>query len=90
MLILNFQYFGHLIQRADSFEKTLMLEKIEGKRKRGVTEYQMVEWHHLLNGHEFWQTLGDSKGWGSLMSYSSWGHKQLDTTEQLNNDNNNI
>ena len=46
-----------------------------------MTEDEMVEWHHLLNGHEFWQNLGDSKGQGSVMCYSSWGHKQLDTTE---------
>ena len=42
MLMLNLQYFGHLIQRADSLEKTLMLRKIEGRRKKGVTEDEMV------------------------------------------------
>ena len=47
MLKLKLQYFGHLMQRADSFEKTLMLEKIEGRRRRGrVTEDEMVGWHH--------------------------------------------
>ena len=47
MLKLKFQYFGHLMQRADSFEKTLMLEKIEGRRRRGwMTEDEMVGWHH--------------------------------------------
>ena len=50
MLKLKLQYFGHLIQRTDSFEKTLMLGKIEGRRRRG---WQMVGWHHWLNGHEF-------------------------------------
>ena len=50
MLKLKLQYFGHLMQRADSFEKTLMLGKIEGRRRRGR---QMVGWHHQLNGHEF-------------------------------------
>ena len=46
--------FGHLMQRADSFEKTLMLGKIEGRRRRGrTTEDEMVGWHHQLNGHEF-------------------------------------
>ena len=44
--------FGHLIQRMDSFEKTLMLEKVEGRRRRGTTEDEMVGWHHRLNGHE--------------------------------------
>ena len=46
MLKLKFQYFGHLMQRADSLEKTLMLGKIEGGRRRGTTEDEMVEWHH--------------------------------------------
>ena len=53
MLKLKFQYFGHLMQRADSFEKTLMLGKIEGRREKGMTEDEMVGWHHQLNGHEF-------------------------------------
>ena len=42
MLKLKLQYFGHLMQRANSFEKTLMLGKIEGKRRRGQTEDEMV------------------------------------------------
>ena len=45
MLKLKFQYFGHLMQRTDSLEKTLMLGKIVGKRRRGVTEDEMVRWH---------------------------------------------
>ena len=53
MLKLKLQYFGHLMQRADSFEKTLMLGKIEGRREKGMTEDEMVGWHHQLNGHEF-------------------------------------
>uniref|UniRef100_A0AC11CY37 Uncharacterized protein n=1 Tax=Ovis aries TaxID=9940 RepID=A0AC11CY37_SHEEP len=52
MLKLKLQYFGHLMQRADSLEKTLMQGKIEG-RKRGMTEDEMVGWHHQLNGREF-------------------------------------
>ena len=48
----------------------------------------MVGWHHLLNGNEFEQSLGDDDGQGSLTCYSPWGHKELDTTERLNNDNN--
>ena len=47
----------------------------------------MVGWHHRLNGHEFKQSPGDSEGQGSLVCYSPWGHKELDTTEQLNNNN---
>ena len=52
MLKLNLQNCGHLMQRDDSFEKTLMLAKIEGEEK-GTAEDEMVGWHHRLNGHEF-------------------------------------
>ena len=52
MLKLKLQYFGHLIRRTDSFEKTLMLGKIEGRRRR-TTEDEMVGWHHQLYGHKF-------------------------------------
>ena len=54
MLKLKLQYFGHLMRRADSFEKTLVLGMIEGRRRRGWQEDEMVGWHHWLNGHEFW------------------------------------
>ena len=53
MLKLKLQYFGHLMRRNDLFEKTLMLGMIEGGRRRGMTEDEMVGWHHQLNGHEF-------------------------------------
>ena len=53
MLKLKLQYFGHMMQRADSFEKTLMLGKIEGQSRRGTTEDEMVGWHLRLTGHEF-------------------------------------
>ena len=45
----------------------------------------MVEWHHLLNGHEFEQTLGDIEGQGSLACCSPWDCKELNMTERLNN-----
>ena len=64
MLKLKLQYFGHLMRRADSFEKTLML---------GKTEDEMVGWHHRLNGHEFEQALGDGEGQGGLLCCSPWG-----------------
>ena len=51
-LKMKLHYFGHLMQRTDSLEKTLKLGKIEGGRRKGMTEYEMVGWHHLLNGHE--------------------------------------
>ena len=46
MLKLKLQYFGHLMQRTDSFEKSLMLAKIEGRRRWGMIEDEMTEWHH--------------------------------------------
>ena len=49
-----------------------------------MTEDEMFGWHHQLSGHEFDQTPGDSEGQGSLACYGSWGHKESDTTEQLN------
>ena len=52
MLKLKLQYFGHLMVRTDSFEKTLMLGKIEGGRRRERQD-EMIGWHHQLNGHEF-------------------------------------
>ena len=76
---------GHLMQRADSLEKTLMLGKIEGRGSRGVTEDEIVGWHHQLNGHEFEQTPGESEGHGSLACCRPWVHKESDTTERLNN-----
>ena len=62
ILKLKVQYFGHLIQRADSVEKTLMLGKIEGQKKKRAAEDEMVRWHQQLKGHEFEQTLGDNEG----------------------------
>ena len=52
MLKLQLQYFGHLMRRVDSLEKTLMFGKIEGRRRRGQ-QRMAVRWHHRLNGHEF-------------------------------------
>ena len=88
-LMLKFQYFGPLMQRANSLEKTLILGKMEGRRWRqrmrwldDITDSMdmMVGWYHWLNGHEFEQTLGDSEGWGSLGCWDPGG--------RLNNDNN--
>ena len=62
MMKLKLQYFGHLMRRVDAFEKTLMLGKVEGRRRRGMTEDELVGWHHRLDGHEFEQTPGDGEG----------------------------
>ena len=51
---------------------------------KGTTEDEMVGWHHQLNEHEFGWTLGVGDGQGGLVCYSSWGFKELDTTERLN------
>ena len=53
MLKLKLQYFGHLMRRADSLEKTLMLGGTGGGKEKGTTEDEMVGWHHRLNGLEF-------------------------------------
>ena len=66
MLKLKLQYFGHLMQRADSLEKTLILAKIEGKKRRRRPKDEMVGWYHQLNGHEFEQTPWDGEGHESL------------------------
>ena len=71
MLKLKLQSFGHLMGRTDSLEKTLMLGKIEGRRRRGqTTEDEMVGWHHQLNGHGFGWTLGVGDGQGGLVCCS--------------------
>ena len=88
LLKLKLQYFGHLRQRANSLEKTLMLGKIEGKRRRGQQRIrQMVRQHHQFNGHESEQTSGDSVGQRSLACCSPWGRKELEMTQQQNNHN---
>ena len=70
MLKLKLQYFGHLMRRTNSLEKTLMLGKTEGRRRRGQTEDEMVGWHHRLDGHEFEQALGVGDGQESLVCCS--------------------
>ena len=80
MLKLKLQYFGHVMQRTDSLEKTLMLEKLKAGGE-GMKEDEMVGWHHRLDGHEFEQALGVGDGQRSLACYSPWGRKESDTTE---------
>ena len=66
ILKLKLQYFGHLLWRTDSLEKTLILGKIGRQEEKGTTEDEMVGWHHQLNGHEFEKTpelVTDREAW---------------------------
>ena len=86
MLKLKFQYFGHLMSRL------IWKDRDAGKdwgQEKGMTEDEMVGWHHRLNGHEFEQALEDGEGQGSLACCSPWGHKELNMIERLNNSNKN-
>ena len=80
MLKLKLQYFGHLMQRADSLEKTLMLGKIAGGRRRGQ---QRLRWLDYITDS---MVMGSVSWWGQggLTCCSSWGHKESDMTEWLN------
>ena len=64
MLKLKLQYFGHMMQRADSLQKTLILGKIEGKRE--TTEDEVFGWNHRLNRHESEQMSGATEEQESL------------------------
>ena len=83
-LKLKLQYFGHLMGRTDSLEKTLMLRKIEVGRRSKWTEDEMVGWHHRLSGHEFEQAPGINDGQGHLACCSPRGRRELDMTELTN------
>ena len=83
MLKLKLQYVGYLMQRADSFERPWCWERW-GQEEKGQTEDEMVGWHHRLNIHGFGWTMGVGDGQGGLVCCGSWGHKELDMSEQLN------
>ena len=83
ILKLKLQYFGHLMWRADSFEKALMLGKIEGRGRRGWQRMRWLDGTTNSMDMSVW-TLGVGDGQGGLACCCSWGHKQSDTTEWLN------
>ena len=74
MLKLKLQYFGKDPDVGEDWRQ----------EEKGMTENEMIGWHHWLNGHEFEQAPGVGEGQGSLVYYSPWGCKQSDMTEQLN------
>ena len=83
MLKLKLQYFGHLMQRVDSLEKT-DAGRDWGQEEKGTTEDEMAGWYHWLDGRESEWTPGVGDGQGGLACCDSWGRKELDTTEWLN------
>ena len=85
MLKLKLQYFGCLMQRADSLEKSLMLGKIEGRRRRGRQRMRRLDGTTDSMGMSLSKLNGHSEGQGSLLCCSPWGCKELDMTEQVNN-----
>ena len=81
MLKLKLQYFGHLMRRVDSLEKTLMLRGIGGRRRRGQ---QRMRWLDGIADSMGMSYSGVGDGQGGLACCDSWGHKESDTTERLN------
>jgi len=80
------------MRSTDSLEKTLMLGKIEGRKRSPLKQDDMVGWHHWLTGHEFQQAPGVGDGQGSLACCSPWGPKELEhdwVIEQQQNSKNN-
>ena len=84
MLKLKLQYFGHLIMESWLIWKDPDTGKDWGQEEKGMTEDEMVGWHHWHNGHGFGWSPGVGDGQGGLACCGSWGHIESDTTEPLN------
>ena len=84
MLKLKLQYFGHLMRRIDSLEKTLMLGGLGGRRKRGRQRMRWLDGITDAMDVSLSETPGVGDGQGGLACCDSWGLKELDTTERLN------
>ena len=80
MLKLKLQFFGHLMERVDSLEKTLMLGRVGGRRRRGQQRMRWLD--GITNSTDMGLGVGD--GQGGLVCCNSWGLEESDTTEQLN------
>ena len=89
MLKLKLQYFGHLMGTADSLEKSLMLGKIESRKRRGRKRMRWLDGISEAMDVKLEQTLGDGDGQGGLVCCSPWGHKELDMAGWLNKSNSN-
>ena len=81
MLKLKLQYFGHLMRRADSFEESLILGKIEGRRRRGQQRMRWLDGITNSMDMSLSKTRGAGDGQGGLACCSPWGLKESDTTE---------
>ena len=79
-IIIDFRGILNLVKDPDA-------QKDWRQEEKGMTEDEVVGWHHWLNRHEFEQALEDGEGQGSLVCCSSWDHKELDMTELMNNNN---
>ena len=84
MLKLKLEYFGHLMRRTESFEKTLMLGKIEGRRQRGRQRMRWLDGITNSIDMSLMKALGVGDGQQGLVCCDSWGRKESDMTEQLN------
>ena len=84
MLNMKLQYYGHQMQRVNSLGKTLMLGKIEGKRRRGRPRMRWLDGIMDSMDVESEGTLGVGDGQGGLACCDSWGRRESDTTERLN------